>query len=373
MSLKPSAHRALRGTRATRRVARTTPWTLATILVLAACGGDGDTTPVVTDTAATAATTDPCSQASGSITVYSGRSEELVADLYTQFTTATGIDVDVRYADSGELAGQILTEGSSSPADVFFSQDAGALGAVSAADLFTTLATSTLERVPVEYRAADATWIGASGRVRVFVYNPTLVETPPTTIDELLDPSWKGRIGFAPTNASWQSFVTALRVIRGEDGARQWLESFAANDPVPYEKNSAVRDAVDDGLVALGLVNHYYIFEKIAAEGADAVIAKNQFLAPGDVGGLVNVAGAGVIANTDNPQAAQCFVAYLVSDPAQKYFVERSFEYPLVEGIPAYEGLPSFASLEPPAIDLSDLSSLAATQELLADVGLLTL
>jgi iron(III) transport system substrate-binding protein len=142
---------------------------------------------------------------------------------------------------------------------------------------------------------------------------------------------------------------------------------------VPYEKNSAVRDAVDAGEVALGLVNHYYLYEKIAAEGAENVVAKNQYMSPGDPGGLVNVAGAGILTSSDNVDGARCFVSYLVSDEAQTYFSTRSFEYPLVADIAATEGLPDFDSLDPPSIDLSDLSSIAETQELLADVGLLTL
>lgn len=349
-------------------------------LVLSACGGgdDSSTTADTTDTATetsapTDAATDPCTTAEGSITVYSGRNENLVSELYTQFTTETGIAVEARYGDSGELAGQILTEAGSSPADVFFSQDAGALGALSEADLLSQIDSSILDRVDVAFRSTDGEWIGTSGRVRVIVYNPELVPTPPSTIDELLDPSWKGRIGFAPTNASWQSFVTALRVLRGEDAARQWLESFEANEPVAYEKNAALRDAVDAGEVALGLSNHYYLYEKIAAEGADNVIAKNQYLAPGDPGGLINVAGAGILSSSDNADAAACFVSYLVSDTGQSYFAGKSYEYPLVVGVDAAEALPVFDTLQPPSIDLSDLSSIAETQELLADVGLLTL
>jgi iron(III) transport system substrate-binding protein len=364
---------------------RTTPIVVASLATLslfsiAACGGSEtseNTQPASTDLPSDTSmvapvATDPCETASGSLTVYSGRSEKLVADLYTQFTSDTGIDVEVRYGDSGELAGQILTEGNATPADVFFSQDAGALGAVSAADLFVELEESVLNRVATRYRSELNTWVGTSGRARVVIFNPTLVATPPTSIDDLVDPQWSGKIGFAPTNASWQSFVTALRVVRGEDEARTWLEAFAANNPVAYEKNGAVRDAVNAGEVALGLVNHYYLYEKIAAEGAENVVAQNQYL-PGDIGGLVNVAGIGVLKNSDNSASSQCFASYLVSDIAQKYFVEKSFEYALVEGIAPFDGLPTLEELDPPSIDLSDLNSIAETQELLNDVGLLSL
>ena len=308
----------------------------------------------------------------GSITVYSGRSESLVKPLFDQFTATTGITVNARYGDSGELAAQLTTEGPATPADVFFSQDAGALGAVQGADQFRKLPNAILDQVPAQYRSQAGEWVGVSGRVRVIVYNPAQVPTPPTTIDELLDPKWSGKIGYAPTNASWQSFVTALRVERGEAGARKWLEAFAANKPVAFEKNSAIRDAVNAGQIPLGLVNHYYLFEKIAKEGPEAVTAKNQFFAAGDVGGLVNVAGVGILKETKRPKASEAFVQFLLSPEAQQYFAEKTFEYPLVSGVAPAPGLPTLASLNPPAIDLSDLDSIQQTQELLAQTGLLT-
>ena len=327
--------------------------------LLAACGGSGED-----------ATTTPATE---TITLYNGRSEELVGPLLEMFTEKTGIAVDVRSAGSGELAAQLLTESDASPADVFLSQDAGALGALTKEGLFASLPEDIQGRVPEEFQAEDGTWTGLSGRVRVVVYNPDLVAEAPDTIDEVVSGEFAdGTIGYAPTNASWQSFVTGLRVLRGEDGAREWLEAFAAQDPVPFEGNSPVRDAVDAGQIQIGLVNHYYLYELAAEKGEENVIARNQFMAPGDPGGLVNVSGAGILASSDQPEAALALIDYLSSGEAQQYFAMSTYEYALVEGIEPAEGLPTLGELAPPQLDLSDLDSIAQTQALLAEVGLLT-
>nr|MCH9641452.1 extracellular solute-binding protein [Actinomycetes bacterium] len=188
----------------------------------------------------------------------------------------------------------------------------------------------------------------------------------------LLAPEWKGRIGFAPSNASWQAFVTGLRVVRGEDAAAQWLRAFKAQDPQAFENNVAVRDAVDSGQVALGLVNHYYLYELIDAKGADAVTAQNMFMAPGDPGGLINVAGVGVLKSAPNPEGAQAFAGYLVGESAQQYFARETSEYPLVADVAASAEMPPLSDLQPPAVDLSQLDDIEATQELLVETGLLT-
>ena len=348
---------------ATATATATVTAAIASLALLAGCAGDA--------TDATEASGPPGE--TQALTLYNGRSEELVGPLLEQFTAATGIDVEVRSAGSGELAAQLLTEADASPADVFLSQDAGALGALTNAGLLAPLPGATLERIPAAYRAEDGTWTGLSGRVRVIVYNPNQVAAAPDTIDALVTGEYAGgRIGYAPTNASWQSFVTGLRVLRGEDGAREWLEAFAEQDPVPFEGNSQVRDAVDAGQVALGLVNHYYLYELIAEKGEKEVAARNQFMAPGDPGGLVNVAGAGILASTDQADEAQALIDFLVSDQAQRYFAEQTREYPLVDSVPAPMGLPALDDLDAPALDLSDLDSIAQTQALLAEVGLLT-
>lgn len=309
---------------------------------------------------------------SRSITVYSGRAASLVGPLLERFTDETGIEVEVRNGDSGELAAQIITEGDASQADVFFSQDAGALGALADAGLLDTLPAETIGAVPARFRSTDDTWVGTSGRARALVYDPEQVTELPAGIDDLLDPAWTGKIGFAPSNASWQSFVTALRVLRGEDGARTWLEGFAALEPKAYENNIAVRDAVDAGQVAMGLINHYYLYEKIATDGAENVSAKLHYFTGGDPGGLVNVAGVGILKSSGNAADAQRLVDFLLSAESQRYFADETFEYPVVEGVPANDAVPPLAELDPPAIDLADLRSIQTTQELLADVGLLT-
>jgi iron(III) transport system substrate-binding protein len=326
---------------------------LTAALTLGACGSDQ-------------------SDSTDKIVVYSGRSENLVAPLIEKFTSDTGIKVETRYAGSGELAAQLITEGDKSPADVFLSQDAGALGAVSQAGMFAPINDQALAAVPANFSAADKSWLGVSGRARVLVYNPDLAPTPPDTIDGLLAPEWKGKIGFAPSNASWQSFVTGLRVIRGEDGARQWLQAFKAQDPKPYENNVAVRDAVDSGQLPLGVVNHYYLYELVDAKGEQAVTARNQFMAPGDPGGLINVAGVGVLKSAANPEGAQEFASYLIGKSAQEYFAGETKEYPLIEGVEPAAEMPPLSELQPPAVDLSQLADLEATQQLLVETGLLT-
>lgn len=314
----------------------------------------------------------PASGASPTITVYNGRSEDLVSPILAEFTKDTGIVVELRSAGSGELGAQLLTEGQATPADVFLSQDAGALGAVAKAGLFASLPDSVLKRVPRAYRAPDGTWVGTSGRARVVIYNPEVISDAPDTIDEVVSGKYQGQIGYAPTNASWQSFVTGLRVLRGEDGAREWLQRFADSQPKAYEGNAQVRDAVEAGEVGIGLINHYYLYELMAQKGAGQVRARNQFLAAGDPGGLVNVAGVGVLAASDSKAQATELVDFLTSKKAQEYFAEQTFEYPLIAGVAQAAGLPSLDDLNPPKLDLSDLDSIAATQALLADVGLLT-
>ena len=309
-----------------------------------------------------------CSQPSTDPTtliIYSGRSEELVGPLFDAFTAETGITINARYGDSAELAAQILEEGDNRPADLFFSQDAGALSALSNANVFRPIDTEIANRVPTQFRAADNTWMGISGRARVFVYNPKTVTQLPTSVLDLTSAQWQGRIGIAPSNASFQAFVTGLRMIKGDDVALDFLVGMKQN-AVLFEKNSQILEAVENGEIDLGLVNHYYWFERAAEVGETAMTSKFAWFADGDPGNLINVAGVGIISEN---AAAATFVQWLVGNVAQEFFVSKTAEYSLT-GVPQRAGLPAFADIAGPTIDLADLADLQTTLNLIAEAGL---
>ena len=310
--------------------------------------------------------------ASDTLTVYSGREEELVAPLFERFEEDTGIDVEVRYADSAELAATIAEEGENSPADVFFGQDPGSLGAVE--DRLAQLPDEVLERVDERFRGGDK-WVGTSGRTRVIVYNTEALseDEVPDSVFDLTDPKWRGKIGIAPTNASFQAFVTAMRLDVGEERTREWLEGVKANEPKFYEKNTPIVEAAAAGEIEVGLVNHYYLYLVRAEQGEDAPI-ENHYLEGDDPGALVTVAGAGVLESADNREGAERFVEFLLADEQQRFYTEEAeeAEIPLVEGIEPKEGVPSLDELAGagPDVDFARFGDeLEATLELLNETG----
>lgn len=303
-----------------------------------------------------------------SLTVYSGRNEAFVGPVIAAFEEATGVDVQVRYGDTAQLAAQILEEGGNTPADVFLAQDAGALGALEAAGLFSVLTEDVLQLVEPRFRSASGSWVGVTGRARVVVGKPDATDVPESVFD-LVDSRYRNRVGWAPSNASFQAFVTAMRVKYGDELTEQWLRGMIANGAVSYPKNTPIVDAVGRGEIDYGLVNHYYLF-RFLAEDPDFP-AQNYFLDDADIGSLVNVAGAGVLAASDQQPLAEQFIEYLLSESAQEHFSEEVSEYPLAAGVSARSELPPLAELETPAVDLSDLSDLEGTLELLQETGAL--
>ena len=304
------------------------------------------------------------------LTVYSGRSEEFIAPFFAEWEQSAGIKLNVRYGDSAELAAQILEEGANSPADLFLSQDAGSLGAVAKADLFIELPSDVAESIPATYVAANRNWVGVTGRARVFAYNPDLLKVLPTSVTELGNAAYKGKLGIAPSNASFQAFVTALINAQGADFAQKWLEGLKANDVRIYPKNSAIVEAIDKKEISIGLVNHYYIWEVSEGLGRE-INVKNGFFKSGDLGNMINVSGAGVLTSSKKYTAAQDLINFLTSQKTQDQFVAQTHEYSLIDGAKAPAGLPVLTDIGAPSVDLNALKDIQKTQDLLVKVGLL--
>ena len=304
------------------------------------------------------------------LTVYSGRSEEFIAPFFAQWEKESGIKLNIRYGDSAELAAQILEEGKNSPADVFLSQDAGSLGAVSTAGLFAKLPDSVGAQIGSQYVASNRSWIGVTGRARVFAYRPDALASLPRSVSDLTKSEFKNRVGIAPSNASFQAFVTALINEQGEEFAKTWLEGMKKNGAKIFLKNSAIVEAIDKGEIDLGLVNHYYTWEVSEALGRKIQV-ENGFFEPGDLGNLVNVSGAGILATSEKFGAAAELIDFLTSKSTQISFVENTHEYSLISGIESPEGLPALKEIGSPKVDLTELENVQRTQDLLTQVGLL--
>ena len=310
-----------------------------------------------------------CGSERDTLTVYSGRSVNLIAPLLDDFTAATGIAVEVKYADSADLALLVDQEGDRSPADVFISQSPGAIGFLADRGHLQTIAQPQLDLVDSEFRNADGLWIGLSGRVRVLVYNTEFVDPAdlPASIFELTDPKYLGQLGVAPGNGSFQDFVTAMRHIHGDDAAAEWLAGIEANDPLTYPKNSAIVAAVGRGEVTMGLVNHYYNFRALAEDPSAA--SANHHFADGDLGGILVVTGLGVLATSDNQDAAARFIDFMLSADAQAFYSNETFEYPLAIGAEASSILPDLAGYA--TYDVDSLGGgLERTKELIDASGL---
>ena len=306
----------------------------------------------------------------GSLTIYSGRSQTLVDPVIQQFRQATGIKVKVNYASTPQLAATLLEEGGNTPADIFFAQDPGGLGAV--VEMLSTLPDSILNRVPDWARSPTGKWVGISGRARTIVYNTErLTEAGlPDDIFDFIDPKWKGRIGWAPGNASFQTMVTAMRYLWGEDKTRRWLEGVQANDPRVYPKNTSIVAAAAAGEIDVGFVNHYYIHRFLAEEG-ESFQARNYHPRAGGPGATIMVAGAGILEASKDKDPARKFLEFMLSTDGQQYFAGQTFEYPLVEGVNTSRVLVPLSDINQPIIPLEDLADLKSTQDLLRKAGVI--
>ena len=302
------------------------------------------------------------------LTIYSGRSKALVEPLVLKYEEQTGNRVDVRYGDTAQLAVALTEEGDRSTADLFWAQDAGALGAVAASGLLKTLPDSLLNHVAPAYRGSGGTWIATSGRARTLAFSTIRADTAalPRSVFDLVAPAYRDRVGWAPANGSFQAFVTAMRKLAGDEPTRTWLNAMKANGARSYPKNTAILQGIANGEIDFGLPNHYYL-HRFKSEDLDFPVGQTGFEA-GDVGNLINVAGIGVLTASHHADAAHDFIRFVIGPESQAYFAAETFEYTVAA---AADRTPEVSNSLQPAIALDDLRDLERTLEMLRTAGLL--
>ena len=307
------------------------------------------------------------------LTLYVGRGEALAGPVIERFEEETGVDVAVRYGSTAELAVLITEEGDASPADGFWAQDAGALGALAKAGALSPVSDDLYADIAEKQRVPGNLWVPVSARNRTLIYSTDRVDASelPGSIFDLTDERYRGRVAWAPTNGSFQSFVTALRVTHGEEAAEQWLRDMVANGATAYPNNNSQLDAVASGEVDFGLVNNYYLLRRLAEEPNFPVA--QTFFGDGDIGNLANVTGIGVLETSDSKDLMHDFISFLLSEEAQEYFTNDNHEYPISTAVEPHPSLVSNeeATAAAPDVDLSAIDDLEGTLRLLREVGLL--
>ncbi len=318
-----------------------------------------------------------CGSSSGNggsaITLYNGQHEQTTAALVKAFEQQTGITVNVRSGDEAELGNQILQEGSSSPADVFYTENTPVLEALRERGMLAPVAASTLAAVPRRYDSAHRDWVGVSARVSVLVYNTSEISPSqlPSSILELAGPKWKGKLGFAPSETDFQPLITAIAKFDGKATAERWLKGLQANSKT-YPDNETVVAQVNNGESAVGIINHYYWFRLRAEIGAGAMHSALHYYAAESPGDLVNVSGAAVLKSSSHQSAAQRFLAFLVSKTGQETIAHsHSYEYPLRSGVAPYPGLRPFDQLRPAPLAPAELGDGSQALALEQKLGLL--
>lgn len=337
---------------------------LVALVPVTLCGCPSDAPPAAGP--APVAPRDPA--ATGPLVVYSGRGEGLVGPLLKRFEQERGVALSIRYGGTPELASQLASEGASSPADVIFAQDSGYLGALARLGLLEALPATLLERVDPRFRDPEGRWLGTSARARVLVYATGAIRPDelPDALADLAHPRWKGKLGWAPGNASFQAHVSYLRHAWGEERTRAWLVAVQANEPTVYAKNGQIVEGVLTGDVQVGWVNHYYLHRR--EEGAPA--ANYSFRAPKDAGNVLMVSGVAVRAGSPRAAQARELIEFLAGEAAQRHFAQETFEYPAVPGVPTHPRVPALDALGLADVDQAHLADVGPTLKLLQELGL---
>jgi iron(III) transport system substrate-binding protein len=313
--------------------------------------------------------------AGSSITLYNGQHVETTDALVTAFEKQTGIQVNVRSDDEDVFANQIVQEGSRSPADVFYTENSPALEFLQAKGLLAPVDPSTLSHVASKYNSPQGDWVGVTARVSVLIYNTTLLKPGqlPTSVMQLADPRWKGKLALAAGETDFQPIVTSIVKAHGKAATLSWLQAVKSNAGSHiYPDNEIVTDMVNRGQAAIGIINHYYWYRERYDVGASNMHSAIAYLAPGDPGYVIDVSGAAVLRSSSHKAEAQRFLAFIVSKQGQEIIAHsRSYEYPLGSAVTTAQGLRPFDSLRPASISIADLGTGSEAVTLLQEVQLL--
>ena len=311
----------------------------------------------------------------GSITLYSGQHEQTTQSLVDAFEQQTGIHVNVRYNDEDSFADEIVTEEAPPVADVFYTENSPALEYLQEKGLLAQVDAATLGQGPAQYNSPQGDWVGVSARVSVLIYNPSLISASqlPTSVLQLANPKYNGKLAFAAGETDFQPIVTSVARAYGDTEASSWLNGIKENaESHIYPDNETIADEVNRGAVAFGVVNQYYWYRMKAELGASNVHSKIAYFAPHDPGYVVDVSGAGILKSSKNQADAQKFLAFLVSKQGQEIIADsNSFEYPLDDGVQTTAPETPFNQLQPNSISIADLGDGSTAISLLQKAGLL--
>lgn len=309
------------------------------------------------------------------LVLYNGQHEQTTQALVSAFEKQTGIQVTVRNGDEDQLAEQIMQEGSRSPGDVFYTENSPALMKLAGQHLLAPVDKATLAAVPSADSSPAGNWVGVTARISALVYNTNALKPSqlPTSVMDLANPKWAGKLGIAPGETDFQPIITSIADTHGSAAALAWLEGVKANAGSHiYPDNETLTSEVNSGQVEIGLINHYYWYRLRAGLGAGAMHSALHYFAPGDPGYVLNVSGAGILASSTHQAAAQKFLAFLISAAGQRIIAQSdSFEYPLRPGVAANSQLPPLSSLHPdPADTIAKLGDGSTALQLLQQAQL---
>ncbi|MGU7782417.1 iron ABC transporter substrate-binding protein [Burkholderia sp. PU8-34] len=308
------------------------------------------------------------------LTLYSAQHEQVVNQLVKDFEAQSGISVKVRTGEGPALAAQLVAEGERTPADVYFTENSPELVLLDRKGLLAKVDNGALQGVPARFNATDGSWLGVLARENVLVYNTAKLQPQqlPASLLDLAKPEWKGKVGIAPSDADFLPVVSAVLALHGEAATLQWLKGLKTNAQI-FDDDEGVTAAVNRGGVVTGIINNYYWDRLHAALGDKSTKSAIHHFGHGDVGAVINVSGAAVMKASKHQDDAQKFVAYLVSERAQKLMADGhvSFEYPLHPGVAADPILKPFNALTPPALTFDQLGDDSQAGKLLRQAGLL--